>query len=698
MRRFGGRAVGSAVLALLLACTAGYAAAQPMPVEDLPGLTVGAGLTLQVTTITPAVARPGDSVVVVGTLHNAGTAAARVGTVRLVRGIASMLSRDDVTGWAASTSPGTGSVIASAKVAGAVPAGGSVAYRLTVKRASALGPSSWGVLPVSIEAGPVVLHTFLGYQKIKEYEPLRTAWLVPLTLDADPALWGAPGPLREAAWGRALGPGSRLDRLVTGTDGAPVTWAVEPVLLTPTTAPVTATASPTASATPSPTGSGPALPEAVMAAGPEEARLRTEMADRLAALAAPHTPIVLPVGDADIAAAVAAPAYAGDVARLVRDAAPVAETVGGRADVAWPVFGTWNPATERGLAALYAGRLGAVVVNRSALTGLPARIASTSRTTAGTPLLIAEDTASAAAVAAVDPAATRGAAAVQQLVATTAVVLGDSPGLDRSLFIDLPREVNVNPQALTALFATVGTVPWLTPATVPDLLSEARSDPPDGSGGGRLGTAPTPLTPQRAGAYAELRSAAVLGAQIRADGAEVGPRWSDAVEQLLSARWRGAAEPWQSLDQSVSTEVNTTMNGVHVAPQTINFLADRGRVQLTVVNDLPVRVDNLTVTLTPDSPRLRIDTPPSRVRIGAHSRTTISVDASALAAGQVQVTARILGPTGQEVGREAVVQVHVTPTGSWIYWVLGGLAALAFLAGLARNLGRRRHAARGSAS
>ena len=713
VRRAGRRGLLALTAAVLTTLTSGYAVAAPGMAPRLaphtssataggaaraPALPVALGITVTVSSVTPSVARTGQSVVVTGAVHNGGTAPATVSRVRLVRGITTMRTRAEVTDWATGTTAGQGSVIATAKVASPVPAGGSSAFRLKVRSVSALGVSSWGVLPVSVEVGRSVVHTFLGYQKIKEYEPLRTAWLVPLTLDPDPALWGDPGAKREDAWERALGPGSRLDRLITGTEDSTVTWAVDPVLLTAAAELAGATATPTPSGTATPT-----VPDATtgltpaVAAGPQEARLRTETAQRIAALVARHTVVVLPMDDADVMAAGRAPGYAGPVRTLVSAAVPVAQRLSGRADVAWPAGGTWNPDTERVLADAYGGSLAAVVVPRSALTDLPTRVGGTTRSAAGTRLLVSEDSAQAAAARAVDPAsAASEGAAIQQIVATSAVVLGDSPGLDRSMLLTLPRGVEASADGLEGMLGALATVPWLTPTTVPALADEARTQPGVTAAGGSLGSTQSPLSPGEASAYAGLRTQADVAAQIRVDGDQVGSRWAAALEQLLSARWRGNADRWQDVYTGVRDEVAATVSAVHVAPQTITFLADRGRVQLTVVNDLPVTVDHLTVTLTPDSPRLRIDSPPVHVRIGAKSRAAISVDATALAAGPVQLTARVIGPTGAEVGREEVVQVRVTPTGSWMYWALGGIALLVFVLGLARNRHhRRRHAATG---
>ncbi len=670
------------------AATRSAEAASRSATRSAPTEVTTGGIEVRVTSVTPAVARPGRAVTITGTVHNTGSAPVTVPRVRLVRGVQTITTRAQVTGWAQGDNHATGSVLAGQRLTGQIPAGGYTAYRLRVPRVTSIAQPTWGVIPVSVEAGPAVNHTFLAYQRIKEYVPLRTAWLVPLTLGADPALWGPAGSDREKAWTDAIGPDSRLQRLISATETTSVTWAVDPLLLHPAAVPPGTAGAGTASPTASP--SGPAADLATeVAAGPEEARLRTDLAERLARLAPDHGPVILPEADADVAAATVAPSFAPALRSLVRSGVADAAAVDGRADVAWPAAGPWTARTERAVTSLYAAPP-AVVVPRSALDAVAPAVGAVARTRGGTRLLVTEDSATPALAAAIDPESPAGVgAATQQVIATSAVVLGDRPGVSRTLLLTLPRDADPSVSDAATLMSAMGSVPWLSSTTLGALVTAA-AKAPRVTPGGVLGSGTTPLRTASAVEYARVRSDATVGAQIRADGSLVGPRWSRALDELLSAEWRGVGPAWTGLYSSVADEVDATTSAVHVAPQTITFLADRGRVQLTVVNDLDVEVDHLTVELVPDSPRLRIDSPPSTVRIGPHSRAAIAADATALAAGQVQLTARILGPTGVEVGREAVVRVTVTPTGSWIFWVLGGLAGLAFVLGVLRNVRRRR--------
>ncbi len=88
----------------------------------------------------------------------------------------------------------------------------------------------YGALPISVESGTTSVRTFAGYQWLKQYQPMSVAWAVPLTLDPDPSLFGPAGADREAAWAQALGPSSRLGRVLDATTDAQVTWAVDPTL------------------------------------------------------------------------------------------------------------------------------------------------------------------------------------------------------------------------------------------------------------------------------------------------------------------------------------------------------------------------------------------------------------------------------------------------------------------------------------
>jgi cobalamin biosynthesis Mg chelatase CobN len=140
----------------------------------------------------------------------------------------------------------------------------------------------------------------------------------------------------------------------------------------------------------------------------------------------------------------------------------------------------------------------------------------------------------------------------------------------------------------------------------------------------------------------------------------------------------------------VERELAASATAVTVAAQTINFFADTGRVQVTVLNGLDVPVQDVRVRLVPGNPRLRIEGETKTVSIGAKSRTTVTYQATALAAGPVTIEALVTGPNGTAVGPTTRMLVRVTPTGAAVYWILGAIIVVVFALGLWRNIRSRR--------
>ena len=180
-------------------------------------------------------------------------------------------------------------------------------------------------------------------------------------------------------------------------------------------------------------------------------------------------------------------------------------------------------------------------------------------------------------------------------------------------------------------------------------------------------------------------------ALIRDDpGNDFSRTWTRATEQLASARWRANAPGWTALNTRVEAASRETTTAIRVAAGTINFLAESGRLQITVLNDLPVAVKDVKLAVEASNPRLRIDSQPAALRIGPRSRTTVNISVTALAAGPVPLRTVLTTPDGTVIGQGADVQVRVTPTGDWVYWGLGALGGVILLLGLIRTFGRRK--------
>ena len=220
----------------------------------------------------------------------------------------------------------------------------------------------------------------------------------------------------------------------------------------------------------------------------------------------------------------------------------------------------------------------------------------------------------------------------QQFVADSAALLNELPGTEgRSVFVAAPRSFNPDPAAARRFFAAAASIPWLTPTTTDAALA------PGPPGGARPPAAPVtrptaPATGGRRGAdhapgsrELEQTVRTVRGvAQIRDDGDAFLRTWTRAAEQLASTRWRAAPTAWNTLSGRVSAgRAGRPRPRSRSSASTINFLADSGRLQITVTNDLAVPVDNVKLTVEASNPRLRIDSQPSVLRIGPRSRATV---------------------------------------------------------------------------
>jgi len=130
---------------------------------------------------------------------------------------------------------------------------------------------------------------------------------------------------------------------------------------------------------------------------------------------------------------------------------------------------------------------------------------------------------------------------------------------------------------------------------------------------------------------------------------------------------------------------------VHILPlSNLNFLTSDGNLTLSVANDLSQEVKGIRVEVQPGNGRLLVVKQAAPVTVEAQRRTTIKVHVRAVAGGVVPVTARILTPNGLQMGKAVTVRVHVRPTDTWAFYVLGVAAALIFVIGLVRTIRRGR--------
>lgn len=720
------RPVASAALlaVLLLPTLASVPRAMAVTVGTVVTTVAAPPVTVSLTSITPTIAVPKAAITIIGTVRNDSPAPIASPVARALIGERPLTSREAVSGWATSTDDQPVTELARTSLGPTLAPGADAAFTLTVPATAISLRESFAVLPLVVDVvgtTPAVasqdtnlgsLHTFLpALLPPKEYEPLSIAWLVPLTLDPDPALHGMDSANRTAAWAKAIGPGSRLDRLITGTDSTQVTWAIDPAILGPPQTPTAAAASaapPTPSPSNAPAQGGAANPDAVTEA-------TTALAIRLRAAAPRHTLWSLPYADPDLAALLPLASGSRALGALISHPSTLDAAVGpARTDIAWPADGTLTTEREGQLRRAFSSPgLAAAVTSASTRTNRSGYDGDASRRSSGGLSLLAYDEALSRTFTQTSSSAS-GAITIQRFLADSLALLGERPGTPgRSVLVAAPRTFAGDPTVLGSFFAAIAKAPWLTPTTTDQLLTASKAATPEVRGVGGTTTTPSPTASPAASSpaasqpapdplspgtspltSAQLRTISVTMsaidgiASIRDDAQLFQARWTDALDQLLSVRWRGHPPGFAAVDAATQAAITTVSRGVRVAPSSVNFFADQGVLQITVVNDLNVPVHDVRLTLTPAQPRLRIERQPGPLRIGANSRTNVPLQVTAIAAGLVPIEAVLSTPNGTPLGQNARVDVRVQPTSTWVYWVLGGLASIILVLGTYRSLRR----------
>ncbi|MEI2774972.1 MAG: DUF6049 family protein [Tetrasphaera sp.] len=651
-----------------------------------------AGLELRLTSITPAVADRGSKVEVSGTVRNPGATAIPAPTV-ILRGSATGLTRrSEIAAWAAGSTAGVDATIWDEdSLSGNVEAGQTRTFRLRTRLAPH-SAASYAALPLAVDAAGARVSTFLPQSGPGDFPPLDTVLVLPVTLRAHRALFGEYGATRLAAWLSEIGPEGRLTRLLATGIERRAAWAVDPTLLA---APAAIPAE------------RPIDPEAGAAwdrIGPQqraEAAARRTFRAALIDAVSDQDCFVLPMADADLVAGLTVPAAQPLLRLLVRDgiAAGAEGLPHCSTTLLWPADGILSSARVSELAAyLPDGHADAVLGRASSTPGGATASSSPWRSTSGTPAVAYDDALSAAFLEL--PSDPAGVVTGQRLLADSLALFLQAPATRRELTLAVPRGVAFSGTGLDAALDRLEQAPWLRAAALDDTIAAARTGPPLADATPRdvpepadlprdpVALSPPAITANRLRALERALDQVTTTAKVRADGPEQVRLWNAALAQLLSCRWRGDNSQFQGQMRRLRTAGAEASTGVQVTPETINFFADTGRLQLTVTNDLGVGLTNLQVDLTPLSGWLRLDDQPRAVDVGAHSKAVVTVHATALAAGSVPIRARLSAPDGSAVGPDTTVLIRVRPTGDWIYWAMGGLAAVLMTLGAWRS---RRH-------
>ncbi len=694
----GHRPAALAVLATLAALAGWFSGPAAFGATPGPGQAGVAetGLTIRIDSITPTVARAGTEVVIQGTIVN-DTTRTIAGPVVTLRGSRTGLTtRDEVRTWASG-----GDIDAplatwdTSRISGNLGPGATKDFLLR-ERLPKKPASATSAYPVELLIPGSRVPTFVVSAGSSDYPRLRESLVLPVTLRPDRSLFGSYGASRRSAWLAEVGTDGRLTRLVAAAKDLPVIWAVDPTLLD----------APAAVADKRPVD--PAQGAAWDRIGPDqraEVAARRTFRDTLVAALAGGDCAILPAADADLAAGAGIPAATSRLRDLVTQGAAVGASQAAqcRTDLVWPADGLVSTQRERELAAYVpGGRIGALL-GRGGSTPAPDGTRGPAWHTADETPVLAYDDALSNALVSLDTDTT-GIVTGQRLLADSLALFLQAPNIERQVLIAVPREVDFHGSGLRTALNRWAAGPWATSGSLAELTAAAATGPlVADQTPASVGLSPTiPTDPSTSATpaltagrlrYLELALGAVqTTAKIRVDGPEQVALWSQSLTQLCSARWRADPAAFQGAMRRLRDAGTTAQHAVTVTPETINFFADTGRLQITVTNNLDVGLAHIGVELMAMSGWLRLDDQPAPVDIGPHSKAVVVVRATALAAGSVPIRARLTAPDGSEVASGTTVTVRVRPTGDWIYWAMGSVAGVLLVSGVWRTRRSRRRA------
>lgn len=414
----------------------------------------------------------------------------------------------------------------------------------------------------------------------------------------------------------------------------------------------------------------------------------------------------LPVADPDLAALVdidVDPQIASDV--LNADLPPSVFDVDalvdrGRRDVGWPLWSQIDAAQLDGVRRMDSEEpLSTLVVPRSTFvdsSGVDRIPTGKQGTTTGPVDLLGYDERLSELVSTM-PSAEADAEQIQAILGYSLARYQRSPAYPGAVVVAPERHTAIEAETVRDLSAALRSAPWIAQVPAATLLDEptsAQGPNPSEAGESTLVTsttlpspAPSPLSLSEIDRIEGVRDTLGQLSGILPSAVAV-QRWQPVLNGLYSTRWRSNPDGWSIPLAELESQIGIVTDGVKINPTDINFLAQEGLIQITIINDLPVAVKDLQLTLAPGNGRLRIIEQPVPITIGALSRANVQFKARAVAAGEVPVEATLSTPSGLLIGDAQEVDVQVRPTGVWIYWVLGGVGGAILILGLIRALRR----------
>ncbi len=301
-----------------------------------------------------------------------------------------------------------------------------------------------------------------------------------------------------------------------------------------------------------------------------------------------------------------------------------------------------------------------------------------------------------------DPAQFR--AAEQRFLAETLLITGELPRKQRSVVVAPPRDWSPTEGYADALLTDTGTVPWLTPVSLTDVVHAVPSSVP--RYGPRLPRhlRPAPLPSSYLSSVGALRHrlsglADIIvhpapgdGQPHSSSGQRIVPALSRALDRTESVHWRGRIEQAVKTRSDVAAAVADARHRVRIAskPDGHYLLSSRnGPIAVSVANGLSQPV-NVVVEIDAGTHAAVDGNSRRSMTISAHQVRTVNVRLHAHTSGvfPVMLSLHTRGERSRPIGKPVRIQVRSSSYGTVAIGITAGALAL-LVAALVVRLTRR---------
>jgi Family of unknown function (DUF6049) len=663
-------------------------------------------VTINILSVSPQVARPGQRVTVTGTVSNPTGSPVSNLAVTLWSSPFRFTTRTEMASYASGhllvDKPVTGAVTL---LHGSVAPGSTQQWTVTARPAN-LHLTQFGVYPLAVQVTTTTTglpldaqRTFLPFwpgsaAKAGLARREKLAWVWPLI--GQPQQQACTALLTDDLAG-SLAANGRLGRLLAdgnapAASGADLTWAIDPSLVDSA---ATMKLSYHVGGTPTCAG---------RASKPASAAARAWLG-QLFSVTARQDFFTTPYADVDSSALTHAGlghdlTRAYDYGRTIaqRLLGGVQRPVGQLGQLAWPAAGI---ADYTVLSSLAANGIGTVILNSSLMPpATPAGYTPSAITkalngvNAGMNVALADSTLSQVLADAPTAAASRPAAGSfateQRFLAETAMIAAEQPRLPRTVVVTPPRQWNPAPGLASQLLAETMNTPWLRPTSLASLVAA----------GPAAGQVARHAPPHRETGHGELHKSLLR----RLNGVENGIRLSasmldespksylaSALATVESSAWRGDPAQPRALLGRITSYLDAQWRQVRIVGTGQDTLTGKsGSVPVSINNKLNQRV-TVKLRVWAPSGRITIDLPPKPVVILPHQQATVAVRVHAATAGSTVLKLQLFAPNGHPLpGTRTQLTVDATHFGSTAL-VITAVACGVFLITAGARAVRRRN-------